>query len=99
MMDAAARLFGSRRFHEVRMDDIAAEAGVAKGTLYRYFRDKEEMYLALLGRASRQLIQVLHHRVAEARSAGAKLAPIVDAVIAFFHPQPHLFDFIFPAEG
>ena len=47
MLDAAARLFGAHRFHEVRMEDVAAAAEVGKGTLYRYFRDKEELYLAL----------------------------------------------------
>ena len=56
MLLAAARLFGTQRFHEVRMDDIAAEAEVSKGTLYRYFKDKDELYLALVARCSRNLI-------------------------------------------
>ena len=51
MLAAAARLFGSQRFHEVRMEDIAAEAAVAKGTLYRYFADKEQLYRAMLVRS------------------------------------------------
>ena len=50
VLDAAARLFGTQRFHEVRMEDIAAEATVGKGTLYRYFNDKEELFVALLER-------------------------------------------------
>src|SRR5262245_18615534 len=45
MLNAAARLFGTQRFHEVRMEDIAAEAAVGKGTIYRYFSDKDELYL------------------------------------------------------
>src|SRR5215472_7850945 len=56
MLDAAGRLFGAHRFHEVRMEDIAAEAEVGKGTIYRYFSDKEELFLALLERSSRQLL-------------------------------------------
>jgi len=99
MLDTAARLFGARRFHEVRMDDVAAEAGVSKGTLYRYFRDKDEMYLALLGRASDQLVQLLRARVAEADGARAGLVAIVDSVITFFDAQPHLFDLIQRAEA
>src|SRR6202043_2112108 len=59
MLEAAGRLFGTRRFHEVRMEDVASEADVSKGTLYRYFRDKDEMYLALLARASRQFVTEL----------------------------------------
>src|SRR5262249_12267035 len=99
MLDTAARLFGARRFHEVRMDDVAAEAGVSKGTLYRYFRDKDEMYLALLGRASDQLVQLLRGRVAEADGARGGLVAIVDSVITFFDAQPHLFDLIQRAEA
>jgi len=47
ILDAATRLFASQRFHEVRMDDIAAEADVSKGTLYSYFHDKDELLSAL----------------------------------------------------
>ena len=49
---AAARLFATHRFHEVRMEDIAAAVCAGKGTLYRYFKDKEELYLALLDRTA-----------------------------------------------
>ena len=59
ILDAAARQFARQRFHEVRMDDIAAEAEVSKGTLYSYFRDKEELYLALLARGSEGMVRAL----------------------------------------
>ena len=48
ILAAAAQLFATHRFHEARMEDIAALAEVAKGTIYRYFHDKDELYLALL---------------------------------------------------
>src|SRR5262245_29360860 len=99
MLDAAARLFGAKRFHEVRMEDVAAEAGVAKGSLYRYFRDKEKMYLALLARASRQLIQLLRDEMAKAASARGKLVALVHSVITYFDANPHLFDLIQRAEA
>jgi AcrR family transcriptional regulator len=44
IMKAAERLFTSRRFHEITMDHVAAAAGVAKGTLYGHFRDKEDLF-------------------------------------------------------
>jgi AcrR family transcriptional regulator len=98
MLEAAGRLFGSRRFHEVRMEDVAAEAGVSKGTLYRYFRDKEEMYLALLARASRQYIAELTARAGQTDGARERLIAVVDAILSFFDRQPHLFDLIQRAE-
>jgi AcrR family transcriptional regulator len=98
VLDAAAHLFGSHRFHEVRMDDIAAQAGVGKGTLYRYFNDKEELYLALLARASDQLIGRLEDAVGRAAGARAALVAYTAAVLAYFDEQPHLFDLIQRAE-
>src|SRR5262245_31262806 len=98
MLDAAARLFGTQRFHEARMDDIAAEAEVSKGTLYRYFKDKDELYLALLDRCSRELVGLLHERVAAAEGPRARLEALVEALIADFDAQPHLFDLIQRAE-
>src|SRR5438105_2436163 len=99
MLDTAAKLFGSKRFHEVRMEDVAAEAHVSKGTLYRYFRDKDEMYLALLGRASDQLIELLCERVGQADGARAGLVALVDSVVMFFDDNPHVFDLIQRAEA
>src|SRR2546423_13192769 len=43
---AAAEVFARRDFHLVLMDDVAARAGVGKGTLYRYFPTKDELFLA-----------------------------------------------------
>lgn len=98
MLEAAGRLFGTRRFHEVRMEDVASEAEVSKGTLYRYFRDKNEMYLALLARASRQFVGELQDRAAVPRTARGRLVAMVEAIIEFFDSQPHLFDLIQRAE-
>jgi AcrR family transcriptional regulator len=98
MLSAAARLFGTQRFHEVRMEDIAAEAEVGKGTLYRYFSDKEELYLALLERATRQFVQRMQEAVATAPGARARLVAYVEAIVDFFDHQPHLFDIIQRAE-
>lgn len=94
ILDAAARLFGSYRFHEVRMEDIAAEADVGKGTLYRYFGDKEELYTALVTRASDQFLDRLARAAEQGGSARARLTAVVEAVLQFFDEQPSLFDLI-----
>lgn len=41
----AAGVFSKREFHEVLTDEIAEEIGIGKGTLYRYFRSKEDLYV------------------------------------------------------
>ncbi|MFT3756483.1 MAG: helix-turn-helix domain-containing protein [Pseudoxanthomonas sp.] len=42
------KLFLERGLEDVTIDEITREAGVAKGSFYRYFKDKEELVRALL---------------------------------------------------
>jgi len=44
ILDAALEVFSSRGFAAARLDDIAARAGVAKGTIYLHFKDKEALF-------------------------------------------------------
>jgi AcrR family transcriptional regulator len=43
-MEAARRLLVERDFGDIVLDDIAKQAGVAKGTLFLYFKSKEELF-------------------------------------------------------
>jgi AcrR family transcriptional regulator len=99
ILTAAARLFASHRFHETRMEDIAAAAEVGKGTLYRYFKDKDELYTALLVGAAEQLQLRIHQQLEPAQDTRGKLEAIVDAIITYFDEQPHLLDLIQHAEA
>ena len=44
IIEAAAKLFSNKSYHDVTMDQIAQEVGVAKGTIYLYFDSKEKLY-------------------------------------------------------
>ena len=46
ILAAASIEFAERDFHQVLMDDVSARAGVGKGTLYRYFPTKDELFIA-----------------------------------------------------
>lgn len=99
ILQVAARLFAKHRFHEARMEDIAAAAEVGKGTIYRYFPDKESLYLALLSRAGEQVSERLQQELASAVGPTQRLEAIVTAVVGYFDEQPHLFDLIHHAEA
>src|SRR3972149_9538864 len=51
ILAAALPLLEDAELEAVVMDEVARKAGVAKGTLYLYFRTKEELFLGLLERA------------------------------------------------
>src|SRR3954469_7259386 len=48
LLAAALDLFVERGFAATRLDDVAARAGVSKGTLYLYFANKEELFKAVV---------------------------------------------------
>jgi AcrR family transcriptional regulator len=98
ILNVAVRLFATHRFHEARMEDISNAAGVGKGTLYRYFKDKEELYLALLERASIQMEGRLH-AAAEGTCPVRKLEAITATILNYFEENPHVFDLIQHAEA
>jgi AcrR family transcriptional regulator len=50
IVDAAARLFAEKGFHRTTTKDIAEAADVSEGTLYNYFKNKEDMLLGIMSR-------------------------------------------------
>jgi len=66
ILDAAARVFSRKSFHEATLEEIAAEAELAKGTLYNYYKDKPDIFASLLARGMAEfqdnLLRVLDDR-------------------------------------
>jgi TetR/AcrR family transcriptional regulator, repressor for uid operon len=48
ILQAAAACFGRRGFHQATMQDICSEVGLSPGSVYRYFRSKEDLIAALV---------------------------------------------------
>jgi len=48
ILSAAMNCFLAKGYHRATMDDIVAESGLSKGTLYWYFKSKKELFLALV---------------------------------------------------
>jgi len=48
IIEAAAKLFSEKNYHEVMMEDVAKLASIAKGTLYNYFKSKEDLYFSIM---------------------------------------------------
>src|ERR1043166_8441388 len=48
ILDAALAVFAEKGFAAARMEEVARRAGVTKGTIYRYFPSKEELFKSLV---------------------------------------------------
>jgi AcrR family transcriptional regulator len=94
IVDAAAQLFARRHYHEVRMDDIAAQAEVAKGTLYLHFKTKEDLYLALIVNGMDRLYAEVREKVGRPGAAEERLRIFVREVVRFFDRHPYVLDLV-----
>ena len=90
ILEAASRVFAEREFHEVLIDDVAAQAGVGKGTVYRYFRTKEELYFETILQAFDDLSATLAEGVLEETSPTRRLERIVRESLRFSWERRHL---------
>jgi len=83
ILNAAVVVFSTRGYRATLVDEIAQKAGVAKGTLYLYFKSKEEMYLE----AFRENVERLHEqtleRIENARSTWDKIKAFVIVRLEF----------------
>ena len=86
---AAKRVFSEKGFNKATMEDIAQEAELSPGTLYLYFKNKEELYASL----SLRILQYLHIRVEhvnkeEGLGAEQKLDALIEAMYDVYAFDP-----------
>jgi TetR/AcrR family transcriptional regulator, fatty acid metabolism regulator protein len=71
ILDAARKTFARKGFTDATMDEIAAACGLAKGTLYLYFKSKRDVYMRTLQHGTAELLERVTanmHRVTGARA-------------------------------
>ncbi|HEX5466011.1 MAG TPA: TetR/AcrR family transcriptional regulator [Candidatus Limnocylindrales bacterium] len=74
ILDAASLVFARLGFGAARMDDVASESGLSKGALYLYFKSKDQLIDALVGRIVSAETQRLHDTRAGDGSVADRLA-------------------------
>ncbi len=96
---AGRRLFGEKGLYEARIEDLTGRAGIAKGTLYTYFRDKDELIRAVVAEGFRELAARLARRVGRARSLRDVARRAVRAHLEFFEEHPDLTRILHQSRG
>ncbi|HEU5085743.1 MAG TPA: TetR/AcrR family transcriptional regulator [Acidimicrobiales bacterium] len=59
LLDAGSRVLPQRGYHNTRVDDIVAEAGVSHGSFYRYFANKDELFHVLAEQAAMAMVELV----------------------------------------
>jgi len=83
ILDAAIRTFGRRGFHEARIADIAADAKVAEGTVYLYFRNKEDLLGVVFDECMDGVLEKGRAVARSAAPAAERLTALVDLHLEF----------------
>jgi len=91
ILHAAEKLFSQRRFHEVTLDEVAKAAQVGKGTIYRYFADKDDLFFQLVTHGFDELCDLLQRRVPGAAPFEQRLLGACQEIVRFFDRRRQLF--------
>jgi uroporphyrinogen-III synthase len=91
ILDAAASLFAGRELARVTMEDVAACARVAKGTLYNHFDSKENLYFSIITARMTALLEALRNLFEAEEAASVRLRKIVVHSLMFLLKYPDFF--------
>jgi AcrR family transcriptional regulator len=92
ILDAANHVFGEHGFENVRIDDVAAAAGISKALIYEHFESKQELYSELMNRAAIQLLGVLVQAASAPGMEGAlRMENAAAAGFLWVQEHPHAF--------
>jgi len=90
IIDAAVRVFARTGYYNSRVSDIAREAGIASGTIYLYFKTKEEILVTLFREKMAEWVTLVRREVARETDPVAKIRRIVALHFTMIERNPDL---------
>jgi TetR/AcrR family transcriptional regulator, mexJK operon transcriptional repressor len=91
ILQSATELFSEREFDLVLIDEVAAHAGVGKGSVYRQFKSKEELYAAAVIDGFAELQREIRAALPGCSSIRAQVAAIARHTVVFFWSRRQFF--------
>lgn len=89
LLDALEHLLAERRADSFTLAQVAAEAGIARNTIYNYARDKQDLLAAAAERAGNDLAPRISEVAREPGPAPERLSATVGALLSFFVSGTH----------
>jgi len=83
ILAAAAKIFATTGYHKARVQDIAKLAGVGDGTIYQYFRNKEDILFTLPIEKTKELITIQEEHLSGIKNPESKLIVMINNYIRF----------------
>lgn len=98
LLSAGEHVFSEHGYHAASVSAICREAGLAQGTFYRYFLNKEEVYLKLIALLQDSLVASIKEAISPLSSATEQLLTCYKGVLAFISDNAGLYHVFRQAE-
>ena len=90
IIDAAVRVFARAGYYNSRVSDIAREAGIASGTIYLYFKTKDEILVTLFREKMAEWVAHVRREIAGVTDPVARIRRLVELHFAVLEANPAL---------
>jgi TetR/AcrR family fatty acid metabolism transcriptional regulator len=90
IIEAAIRVFARSGYYSSRVSDIAREAGIASGTIYLYFKTKEEILVTLFREKMADFVTFMRREIADESDPEARLRRLVRRHFTVLEQNPAL---------
>lgn len=94
ILDEAAEVFANRGLANTKISDLAEAAGVSQGLLYRYFTDKDDVFIALLERAINGVIHFAQTAIKHTGTPLKKLHWLTEQILQGMSEEPVYFKLV-----
>jgi TetR/AcrR family fatty acid metabolism transcriptional regulator len=94
ILKAAIRVFARKGFYATRVSEIAKAAGVADGTIYLYFKNKDAVLVSIFEDRIGRLVEVLREEVQKAETVEAKIRRVIELQLGLLEGQRDLAEVI-----
>ncbi|MBJ7897252.1 TetR/AcrR family transcriptional regulator [Bacillus atrophaeus] len=90
IIDAAVEVIAENGYHQSQVSKIAKQAGVADGTIYLYFKNKEDILISLFKEKMGQFIERMEEEIKGKQTAKEKLALVITKHFSLLADDRHL---------
>jgi AcrR family transcriptional regulator len=94
ILNAARKVFSERGFEKATLDEIAEVAEFGKGTIYNYFKSKEELFTCIIERGLNRFQQFVTQAIQNKTTPREKVETYIDAAFEFFENHRQIFSIL-----